>query len=198
MYRFLRRVFRMATRDGLSAIPSGSPATTPEGERLIDALHRTIHRVSVDIGERLHFNTGISSLMELLNAAQDFAPVEKPLPVDSGPVRQVIEGVVTMLAPYAPHTCEEAWSRLGHRTLLAETAWPVADPARLVETTASVAVQVNGKLRGQVSLPRDAGDDAALAAARADVNVERHLSGQTIIKVIHVPNRMLNIVVRPS
>lgn len=198
MHRFIRRVHRMATRDGLAQVERGAGAATPAGERLLDTLHRTIHRVTVDIEERLHFNTSISSIMELLNAIQDFAPVERPLPADSGPVRQAVEGMILLLAPHAPHACEEAWSRLGHATFVSDEEWPSHDPARLIENTVVVAVQVNGKLRGQVELARDASQDEALAAARADGNVARHLAGHSAVKVVHVPNRLLNIVVRPQ
>jgi leucyl-tRNA synthetase len=152
----------------------------------------------VDLEERLNFNTAISSIMELLNAAQDFAPVESAIPAEAGPLRRAVEGVLLMLAPYAPHAAEEAWSLLGRSTPLSRTAWPAYDPARLVEASATVAVQVSGKLRGQVVVPRDAPQEQAVEAARADANVARHLEGQSVVKVVYVPNRMLNIVVRPS
>ncbi len=199
MFRFLRRVFRMATREGLAEADRAAAPASEALTRLDALLHKTIHRVTVDLDQRLHFNTAISAIIELMNAVQDVAPIEKPLaPADAGTVRRVVEGAIVLLSPFAPHACEELWSRLGHDSLLAREPWPEADPAKLLDDTATLAVQVGGKLRGQVVLPRDASEAAALEAARADQNVARHLEGMSIVKVIHVPNRLLNLVVRPS
>jgi leucyl-tRNA synthetase len=197
MHRFLGRLWRLATRPGLREADRTAKATTPAGEALENATHRTIHRVTVDLGERLHLNTGIAAVMELCNAIQDTAPVDAPLPADAGPVRRAVEAALLLLSPYAPHVCEEAWSRLGHDSLLARESWPTHDPVRLVESAVVVAVQVNGKLRGEVELPRDAGPDAAVAAARANDRLARHLHAVDVVKVVHVPNRLLNLVVRP-
>jgi leucyl-tRNA synthetase len=196
MARFLGRVWRMATREGLREVAADAPASGPEAESLENLLHRTIHRVTVDVGERLHFNTGIAALMELTNALHQHAPVDQPLPADAGPVRRAVEALLVMLSPYAPHLCEEAWSRLGHETLVADAAWPRADPARLVEETTTVVVQVNGKVRGQLSLPRGAEREQVLEAARGEDRVAAHLEGREIVKVVHVPDRLLNLVVR--
>jgi leucyl-tRNA synthetase len=197
MYRFLRRLHRMATRDGLREADAAAPATSDAARKLESSLHRTIHRVTVDLDQRLHFNTAISTVMELFNAAQDVAPIEHPLPEgDAGTIRRVVEGALVLLSPFAPHACEELWAFLGHETLLTAEAWPQADESRLIDDTAALAVQVNGKLRGQITVPRDATQEQALAAAHADPNVARHLEGHAVVKIVHVPNRLLNIVVR--
>ena len=101
-----------------------------------------------------------------------------------------------MLAPFAPHLAEEVWSRLGHENLVARASWPVADPSALAREEVTLGVQVNGKRRGEIRLPVDAGEDQAVAAARSDDAVARHLEGKDIVKVILVPGRLLNLVVR--
>ena len=103
-----------------------------------------------------------------------------------------------MLCPFAPHVCEEAWERLGHATPLSSTPWPSHDPARLLDETVTLAVQISGKLRGQVVLARGATREQALEAARGEPGVARHLEGMTVVKAIHVENRLLNLVVRPN
>jgi leucyl-tRNA synthetase len=198
MSRFLARVHRLAVRPGLAETDAAAPATTPAGDELEDLLHRAIHRVTVDVDERLHLNTGIAAVMELVNAIHAFAPIEEPLPADAGPVRRAVEGVLLLLAPYAPHLAEEGWAALGHETLVADAAWPQADPARLVADRVTVAVQVNGKRRGEIEVARDADEAAAVAEARGVEAVARHLEGMQVVKVVHVPNRLLNFVVRPS
>ena len=109
--------------------------------------------------------------------------------------RRMLEPFVLLMAPFAPHLAEELWSRLGHRETLAYAPWPAHDPALLVEDTATVAVQVNGKLRATLELPRGTNQAAAQAAAFADERVQRHLEGGEIKKVIHVPDKLLSIVV---
>jgi leucyl-tRNA synthetase len=199
MYRFIRRVFRMAVRDGLAEADAAAPPASAQMRALDRLLHVTIRRVTIDLDQRLHFNTAIAAIIELMNAVQDAVPVEKPLPPEhAGTVRRVVEGAITLLCPFTPHACEELWSRLGHETPLSRTPWPEADEAKLVDESATIAVQVNGKLRGQVVVPRDAAQDAVMQAARADENVARHLGSAEIAKIVFVPNRLLNVVVRPS
>lgn len=103
--------------------------------------------------------------------------------------------MVRLIGPMMPHLAEELWQRLGYQGLLVDSAWPEADPALVVEDTATVAVQVNGKLRATLQLPRDAATDAAQAAALADLNVQKAMDGKPARKIIVVPNRIINVVV---
>jgi leucyl-tRNA synthetase len=196
MFRFLGRVWRMVTREGLAGVDPGAPARSPAGETLETLVHQTIHRVTHDIAERLHFNTGIAALMELTNALYQHAPVNADLPADAGPVRRAAEALTIMLSPYAPHLCEELWSRLGREGFVAVADWPVADPARLVEDSKTLAVQVNGKMRGQVEVPAGASQDEVMAAAESVEKIAAHLAGKQVVKVVHVPDRLLNVVVK--
>ena len=180
--RFLARVWRLvaAEEGGLSDRVTDAE---PSREQL-RALHAAIAKVTDDV-EGLRFNTAISAMMELANAAQKW---------DALP-RGVAEPMVLLLAPFAPHLAEELWARLGHGESLAHAPWPEHDPALLVEDEVEIAVQVNGKLRGTVTVAADAPKAAMLAAARAEPNVARYLADGTVRKEIAVPGRLVNFVV---
>ena len=183
-HRFLNRVWRMLTdaRNG-----SGLKDTVRDCEAAdaqSRALHRTIAKVTEDI-EGLRFNTAIAALMEFTNAASKWETLPRDL------VRQF----VLLLAPLAPHIAEELWQRLGHENSLAYAVWPAAREEFLRSDTVEVAVQVNGKMRGRVAVPVDATEAQALAIARDEENVARHLWGKEIRRSIYVPGRIVNFVV---
>ena len=148
------------------------------------ALHAAILKVTDDI-EGLRFNTAIAAMMEFVNEANRWDAVP----------REVAESFVLLLAPFAPHIAEELWARLGHEASLATAEWPEGDESHLVSDTVEIAVQVNGKLRGTVTVPADAAKEAVLEAARAEPNVQRHTDGKTTRKEIVVPGRLVNLVV---
>jgi leucyl-tRNA synthetase len=154
-------------------------------------IHRTIAEISRDY-ERFHFNRAVAHARELSNALDELDGTGS---ADAWVLRQGLETLVRVVNPMLPHVSEELWARLGHATLLCETPWPKADPGMLVDNTVTVAVQVNGKLRATISLPRDASKDDAEAAALADANVQRALGGNAPKKVIVVANKIVNIVV---
>ena len=183
-HRFLNRVWRMLTdaRNG-----SGLKDTVRECEPTDEqsrALHRTIAKVTGDI-EGLRFNTAIAALMEFTNAASKWETVP----------RDVARQFVLLLAPLAPHLAEELWQRLGHEDSLAYSDWPEAREEFLRSDTVEVSVQVNGKMRGRVAVPVEASEAQALAIARNDENVARHLLGKAIRRSIYVPGRIVNFVV---
>ncbi|MEY3176266.1 MAG: Leucine-tRNA ligase [Planctomycetota bacterium] len=186
VYRFLNRVWRMIVDDRSEQVQKDAAVQNvePTTEQL-KMLHRTIRAVTDDI-DRLAFNTAISRMMEFTN----FMSEQSVRP------QQVLESFVLLLSPFAPHIAEELWAVLGHPTTLAYEPWPEADPAMLVEDTVEVPIQVSGKLRGKIIVP--AGLDAAAlqAAAEADPQVRRHLEAKTVVKVICVPGRLVNFVVK--
>ncbi len=202
VHRFLQRVWRLFVNEqtgalnmGASGDGAGSAAASAVGAAGLDGgtmrlLHKTIAAVTDDL-EDLRFNTAIAKLIELTNHLTPIVSVTGQLPVE------VAEPLVLMLAPMAPHFCEELWSRLGHAEPLAFKAFPVADPALIVEDLVEMPVQINGKVRGQITVASSqAGDEATLlAAARANDRVAGHLDGVLVRKVIVVPGRLLNIVV---
>ena len=132
----------------------------------------------------------MTRIYELANTIDELAPGA------SAPVRrETLESVVRLLAPMMPHLAEELWQRLGHGGLLADQPWPEADPALVIDDSVTIAVQVNGKLRSTISLPRDCPREVAEQAALADENVTRARAGKPVRKVIVVPNRIVNVVV---
>ncbi|TMQ62417.1 MAG: leucine--tRNA ligase [Candidatus Eisenbacteria bacterium] len=180
--RFLDRVWRLVVGpDGNLSRSLTVAEPTPETRRL---LHQTIRKVTEDI-DALRFNTAISQLMVLTN---ELTPLEQR-------PRSLIEPFVLLLSPFAPHLAEELWSRLGARQSLAYEPWPAWDPALVLEATVTLAVQVNGKLRATLDLPRGTDQAAAEKAALADERVRRHLNGGQLRKVIFVPDRLVNLVV---
>ena len=176
----------------LPAIGAAKPAAFPDAAAdLRRAAHRTITGVSADI-EAFHFNKAVARLYELANT---IAGLEANDEATKWALREALEIFVRLIGPMTPHLAEELWSALGHKTLLADAAWPVAEDALLVDDTVTVAVQLNGKLRGTVQLAKDAPKDAAQTAALVLPEIVRALAGKTPRRVIVVPNRIVNIVV---
>jgi len=195
-FRFLNRVWRLVC-DLLPFVGKGGsvdPASLSDGARALRrAVHKTIRKVTDDIDERFHFNTAIAAIMELVNAIQAFEPRNLP---ENGPVlTEAIESVVLMLSPFVPHVAEELWESLGHRGGVEAAGWPSFDPAAAVDEEFLIVVQVNGKLRGKVTVATDATEEQVKAAALADEKVKPWLEGKELRKVIYVPGKLLNIVV---
>jgi leucyl-tRNA synthetase len=146
--------------------------------------HQTVKRVTEGM-EELRYNTSIAALMELVNA----------LRADTCTQRTLVEGLVIMLAPFAPHFAEESWERLGHTTSVFDARWPEWNEGLTVEDNVEVVIQVSGKTRSRVSVPRDAEQGAVVEAAQRDAAVRRFTEGKELRKVVYVPNRLLNLVV---
>jgi leucyl-tRNA synthetase len=187
VYRFLGRVWRLVMEEDQEGAWHFAPAKVTDAAPstdLLRALHAAIAKVTEDI-EKLQFNTAISALMILVN---DLTP-EPVRP------RAVIEPLLLMLAPFAPHMAEELWKQMGGAGSLAYEPWPLPDPQYLVKTEVELPMQVNGKLRGTFTVAPDASRDAMEAAARALPAFAEWTSGKTIKKVIVVPGKMVNFVV---
>ena len=149
------------------------------------ALHRTIRQVTEQLPDQ-QFNTAIAAMMEYMNVVR--AAGRTPRIAELKPL-------VVMVAPFAPHVCEELYERLGFKGgLFASARWPAYDPDKVVAETLNIAVQVNGKLRGEVTVPAEADEDSIRQAAELDDNVARHLTGKHVRKVIYVPNKLINLV----
>ncbi len=178
--RFLDRVWRLfVSEDGSLAVDDAEPPLAAKR-----ALHRTIQKVGDDL-ESLKFNTAIAQMMVFVNEVT---------PLEERP-RALLEPFVRVLAPFAPHLAEELWQRLGHTESLAYETWPAYDPTLVIEDSVTVAVQVNGKVRATLDLPRGTTQDAARDAALADARVRRYVNGAELRKVIYVPDKLLNLVV---
>jgi leucyl-tRNA synthetase len=186
VHRFLQRLWRNCVDEhsGESRI-----SEQPASEEMQRVVHRTIDAVGRDL-EALSFNTAIARLFELNNALTREVDAHGRAP------REAVLPMVLMLAPLAPHVAEELWERLGHTASLAYEAFPEPDPARLVDKTIEVPVQVNGKVRSRISVAADADSETLEEVALADPRVAQHLAGKTIVKSVVVPGRLVNFVVR--
>ena len=140
--------------------------------------------------ERFRFNRAVARIYELANSIDELASGANPTAR-----RETLETLVRLLAPMMPHLAEELWQRLGHDELLADQPWPEADAALIVDDSVTIAVQVNGKLRATIELPRDSAREAAEQAALANEHVQRAMAGKAARKVIVVANRIINVVV---
>ena len=181
--RFLARVWRLVYPE------PGSPVSLTEEalpEDLMRTMHKTIKKVSEDTGQ-LKFNTAIAEMMVFVNELHK-AECRS---------RTAVETLLRILSPYAPHICEELWEAAGHGTSIAFEPWPVFDPAFAADNEVTIAVQVNGKLRGRVTAPAKSPKEILLEKARNDETVQKFLSGMTIVKEIVVPDRLVNFVVKP-
>ncbi len=183
---FLDRVWRMIVdeRSDTIGINAAVQDITPTADQN-RVIHRTIQGVTQDI-ERMFFNTAISKMMEFTNFF---------LKEDKRP-RVAMEKLLTLLAPFAPHLAEELWQLLGHETSLAYEPWPTWDDAAIKEDTIEIPVQILGKLRSKIRVPAEADGAALEAAARGDERIAELLAGKTIVKVIVVPGRLVNFVVK--
>ena len=181
---FLDRAWRMIIDDRAEQVELhaavGDHEPTEEQTRV---LHKTIMAVSNDI-EKLSFNTAISRMMEFVN----FFTSQKTRP------KQIMEQFVLLLSPMAPHLCEELWSILGHSNTLAYEPWPQYDESLTVESTVEIPVQIMGKNRAKITVPRGLSKDELEAAALANERIQELLEGKTVRKVIVVPDRLVNIV----
>ncbi|MGZ4568953.1 MAG: class I tRNA ligase family protein, partial [Blastococcus sp.] len=183
--RLLQRIWRVVVDEETGAVRAADDVE-PDEETL-RALHRTIAGVRDGL-TTLRFNIAIARITELTNHLTASFGAESPVP------RSVAEPLVLLVAPLAPHIAEELWSRLGHDSSLAWHAFPAADERWLVEDTVQIPVQVNGKVRAQVSVPADADAATLEAAARADEKVAGYLDGATVRRVVAVPGRLINFV----
>ena len=193
-WRYLNRLWRLVTEN--PAPPAAAGTARPEAlgsaaEEVLKATHKTIDGVSGDL-EKFHFNKAVARIRELTNAVESL----KDAAPDADWVRRfALETLTLLIAPMTPHLAEALWLELGRgETLVADTAWPEADPAYLVDDLVTIAVQVNGKLRGTIELPKDCPKDIAEDAALALDKVQSVLEGKPPRKVIVVPNRIVNVV----
>jgi leucyl-tRNA synthetase len=194
--RFLDKIWRLVEEQADAA---GTAAPIPfaelgEGRLLVRKAHHTIQKVTADIQKEFQFNTAISAIMELVNEARQYAGRAEVGPEKGWCLRQALETITCLLAPFAPHLAEELWARLGHRDRVADAPWPAADAAIAQAEEIVVVVQVDGKLRARLVLPAGAGEEAMRAAALADPRVSRWLDGRAPRKILVVPGRLVNIV----
>ncbi len=194
-YRFLNRVWKLV-HEHLELIRGSGmvdlSALVPEERSLRRAVHKTIRKVTEDLDERFHFNTAIASVMELLNLLQS-TPLATP---QRGAVlKEALESIVLLLAPFVPHLTEELWQRMGHDVPLSSTPWPEYDREAVIDEEVLVVVQVNGKLRSRLTIAPDTSEEELKARVMADEKIAPYLVGVQIRKIVFVPGKLVNIVV---
>jgi leucyl-tRNA synthetase len=211
-FRFLVRVWRVVDHwarlvtDGDSGKAAGDWSDAERSVRR--KTHDTIRRVTVDVEERMHLNTAVSSLMELVNELYAFsegtahggparaaavAGGERPQTI--AVLREALDALVLMLSPFAPHTAEELWRMLGHADGIARAAWPAFDPAVAQADEVVVPVQVNGKVRARLTVPTGTSDERLRELALADVAVRNYTAGKAVRRVVVAKGPLVNVVV---
>ena len=196
--RFLHKAFRLVTRHAewaraASAAPHDVSRASEKDKALLRKAHQTLKRITHDFEVRWHFNTSVALLMELVNTIQAQEPLAEN--VHPAVAREVFELFVLMLAPIAPHTAEEFWSRLGHAEGLARARWPEYNEDLAREEMVEVVLQVNGKVRGRLTVEAGLGEEALAGLALADPRIAQWIDGKRVVKRIVVPNKLVNIVV---
>jgi leucyl-tRNA synthetase len=197
-YRFLTRLWRFVFQhrglwQGLNS-NSQPDHLASELRELRRMIHRTIKKVTGDIEERFHFNTAIAAVMELFNAlsvsAQDKSKLETGAPV----IRLGLETIIILLYPFVPHIASELWESLDHKTSLDTVAWPKYSEEALEEEKLLIVVQINGKVRGKITVAADVTQEQIESLALADPKVAGFLDGKKVQRVVYVPRRLVNIV----
>jgi leucyl-tRNA synthetase len=189
-WRYVNRMHRLVT-EALPVITSCEDTKKLAPSDILRAAHRTIKGVGEDI-EAFAMNKAVARIREFSNAVEKYARDETP---DPATLRFCIETLITLVNPMMPHLAEELWSLIGHKTLLVETPWPSFDESMLANETITIGVQVNGKLRANITLPSNADQKAFETEALAQDNVQKAIGDLTVKKVIVVPGRIVNVVV---
>jgi leucyl-tRNA synthetase len=197
--RFLGRVWRLTTKYAPLARTAGDqPIEAPTGLslKLLRKMHQTVAKITLDFEGRWHFNTCVAAIMELVNEIQaadaQLAAGEVPAPV----VRELLRTLLLLLAPFAPYISAELWEQLGETTSILRAPWPVSDPELAKEDELAIPVQINGKLVEVVRVVADADAKAIEAAALAGEKVQLRTAGKAVVKVIVVPGKLVNLVVK--
>lgn len=193
--RFLRRLWKL-TYDYLqqpATVELDPKALSADQKALRRDLHKTIAKVSDDIGRRQTFNTAIAAIMELMNKLTKAPLVQEQ---DRAVMKEALNAVIKMLYPITPHICFQLWQDLGNEDDIDFAPWVVADQQAMVDEEKLVVVQVNGKVRGKITVAASASEEEIKTAAMADENVQKHLDGLNIVKVIYVPGKLLSFVAK--
>ena len=193
-YRFLNRVYRLV--DELSEIAKSDvkiDELTKEDKAMRYTIHATLKKVTDDLSEKFGFNTAISSLMELVNEMYKYKELDNR---NNAVIKEGIETIVTILAPFTPHIGEELWTMIGKEGSIFDISWPKYDESALVKDEVEVVVQVNGKVRGKLTVGANVSREEMQELAIADEKIKALVEGKTIVKVVAVPKKLVNIVVK--
>ncbi|NJD31967.1 MAG: class I tRNA ligase family protein, partial [Gammaproteobacteria bacterium] len=193
-FRFMKRLWKAVHQHvGLGVAPKLEAASlSPPQRDLRRQVHETLAKVTTDLGKRRTFNTAIAAVMELMNSLARF---DDRSPQGRAVMQEALEIVVLALSPVVPHACHALWRELGHEGAVVDQRWPQVDADALAREAIEVVVQVNGKLRGRVTVPVGADEAQVREAALADANVQKFVEGKPVRKFIYVPGKLANLVV---
>jgi leucyl-tRNA synthetase len=201
--RFLNRVYRLVGKHteqlrGAKAwgAENGAGSLSAEERRLLRKTHQALHHVTVDMEGRWHFNTDVAMAMELFNELSDLDPAAEAGKVRPEVQKAALEHLILILSLFSPHVADELWEALGHGQPLLRTPWPAYNAELAAEEELEIPVQVNGKLRGRIRVAVDAPEEEIRARALADEKAAQHFQGRQIVKIIIVPQKLVNIVVK--
>jgi len=197
-WRFLNRVYRLIEKHApalkaVEAGASGLASATDKEKRLLRKAHQTLQRVTADFETRWHFNSAIALIMELTNEIYACEPLEEGVRREI--CKEVLELLTLMLAPMTPHIAEEMWEILGHTGGLSTVSWPAANAELARADEVEVPVQINGRLRGKLRVPAGIAQEEIVSLANRDAAITVHLNGKRVVKVVYVPDKLLNLVV---
>jgi len=194
-YKFLGRVWRLVRElaELTEEIPASYMVETADDRQLAYVLNNTVKRVSSDIGQRFNFNTAISAIMELVNELYRYKDLED---VNLGLLRDACEKLVRMLSPFCPHIADEMWEGLGFDGALFGVEWPDCDEAALIKDSVEIVIQINGKVRGKMEVPSGISKEEQETTVMSSEALPALLNGKSVLKVICVPGKLVNIVVK--
>ena len=192
-YRFLNKIWGIVYKHGANAEVAASSTGSTKASALLRKTHQTIRKVTDDIEKDYHFNTAIAALMELINEISSFSPDSDE---DRAAMATAIRNMLLMLAPFAPHVCEELWETSGGKPSIFAHPWPDWDEALAKDEEIELVVQVNGKLRAKISVPVGLNDDKAKELALGDSKIAELLQGKELVKVVVVKGKLVNIVIK--
>jgi len=199
-YRFLNRLWRIANKyipsiHSLKGLPTEAPLSA-EAKKLRVKTHQTIKRVSSDIEDRMHLNTALSAIMELVNELYKFDLSGEINTNSLKVIKETIEAMALLLSPFAPHICEELWQRMGNPNKITFAPWPAYSPELTTEEKIIIVVQINGKLRSRLTVDPQTSDEEIKKEAMSDKRVISYLQGKKIVKSVYVPKKLINFVVK--
>ena len=197
-YRFLKRIWKKVYdhRDLLiaaKALESDLNAMEEPERNLYRKMHESIQRITRDLEGAFHFNTAIAQIMELMNALDQLSVSADSSENCRAVFRETVETILILISPFAPHIAEELWAELGHQGGILKAAWPKVNELALQRDEIELVIQVNGKLRGKITVPANSSSKDVEAAALASPDALRWIEGKTVRKVIVVPGKLINI-----
>jgi leucyl-tRNA synthetase len=196
-FRFLKRLWRIVVdfKDNIKSATAKNENVPQFMEDLKRKTHQTIQKVTEDIDQRFRFNTAIAAMMELVNEIYKIKDDVKQ-PQETSVVKEAIEALIVMLSPFVPHIADELWEMLGYDGMLLNHPWPAYDPSWAEKKMVTIAVQVNGKVRAKIPMLADSQELEVERIAMEDQNVKKFTEEGSVVKVIHVKNRIVNIIVK--